>query len=95
MKSLPPDVDVSQASVPGGQSAEMLAEHQSGIVCGFVDDCVAHKYMCMGVRLGSKIELVRRAPFGRACYFKIDGRVMAVRREEAACLMIQRLAESL
>lgn len=48
----------------------------------------------MGVLPGSHVELVRKAA-GQTCYFKIDGRTMAVRKEEAACLLIHRLAAQL
>lgn len=76
-------------------SALELLKRERGIVCGFADQCFAHKYMCMGVLPGSHVELVRKAPFGQTCYFKIDGRTLAVRKEEAACLLLQRLAERL
>lgn len=72
-----------------------LARAERGVVCGYADACFAHKYMCLGVRVGSRVELVRRAPFGQTCYFKIDGRPLAVRKEEAACLLLTRLAERL
>lgn len=75
--------------------ASQLKRHERGVVCGFSDDGFAHKYMCMGVTQGSCVELIRKAPFGDACYFKVDGRTLAVRREEAACLLIQRMADSL
>ena len=75
-------------------SALQLQRHQKGIVCGFADECFEHKYLCMGVLPGSKVELIRKAA-GQTCYFKIDGRTLAVRKEEAACLLIKRLAESL
>ena len=72
-----------------------LGRAERGVVCGYADACFAHKYLCLGVRVGSRVELVRRAPFGQACYFKIDGRPLAVRKEEAACLLLHRLADRL
>ena len=76
------------------QCALHLQRNQKAVVCGFSDDCFAHKYLCMGVLPGSHVELVRKAA-GQTCYFKIDGRTMAVRKEEAACLLIHRLAAQL
>lgn len=81
---------------PGPEvSALGLGPAERGVVCGYSDACFAHKYMCLGVRVGSRVELVRRAPFGQTCYFKIDGRPLAVRKEEAACLLLHRLADRL
>ncbi len=76
------------------KASELLAR-QRGRVCGFSDECFAQKFMCMGVRPGSQVELVRTAAWGKACYFEVDGRRLAVRREEAACLLVQRIADIL
>ena len=83
------------AATPPPASAADLLVHQRARVCGYSDDCFAQKFMCMGVRPGSSVELVRKAAWGRACYFEVDGRRLAVRREEAACLLIQRMADAL
>ena len=83
---------VSRAA--GVKASELLARER-GRVCGFSDECYAQKFMCMGVRPGSRVELVRKAAWGQACYFDVDGRKLAVRREEAACLLIQRLADAM
>ncbi len=90
-----PEVDHPTPPESPSVTALQLAARQRGVVCGFADHCFAHKYMCMGVVPGSRVELIRKAPFGQTCYFKIDGRMLAVRKEEAACLLLQRLAESL
>ena len=87
--------DAAQPSPESAVKASELLERQRGRVCGFSDECFAQKFMCMGVRPGSQVELVRRAAWGRACYFDVDGRKLAVRREEAACLLIQRIADIL
>ncbi len=86
--------DTSPSPEPSLKASEML-ERQRGRVCGFSDECFAQKFMCMGVRPGSEVELVRRAAWGKACYFNVDGRKLAVRREEAACLLVQRIADIL
>ena len=84
-------MDASEAEI----NALELGRAERGVVCGYADACFAHKYLCLGVRVGSRVELVRRAPFGQTCYFKIDGRPLAVRKEEAACLLLHRLADRL
>ena len=77
---------------PPALAASELGPRETGVVCGFADACFAQRYMCMGVRVGSRVELVRKAPFGQACYLRVDGRHLAVRKEEAACLLLQRPA---
>ena len=72
-------------------SALELVKREKGIVCGFADDCFARKYLSMGILPGSQVELVRKAPVGQTCYFKIDGRSLAVRKKEAACLLLHRV----
>lgn len=68
-----------------------LSARERGVVCGFADDCFARKYLSMGILPGSRVELVRKAPVGGTCYFKIDGRSLAVRKKEAACLLLHRV----
>ncbi|MFK8056148.1 MAG: ferrous iron transport protein A [Saprospiraceae bacterium] len=68
-----------------------LDRREKGVVCGFADDCFARKYLSMGILPGSRVELVRKAPVGQTCYFKIDGRSLAVRKKEAACLLLHRV----
>lgn len=85
----------AQSTTPDGIRASEMLAHERGRVCGFSDECFAHKFMCMGVRPGSEVELVRRSAWGKACYFDVDGRRLAVRREEAACLLIHRMAEKM
>jgi len=82
----------SDSAVQSDIPALKLAARQRGVVCGFADDCFAHKYLCMGVLPGSCVEMIRKAA-GETCYFKIDGRTLAVRKEEAACLLLKRIAE--
>lgn len=43
-----------------------------------------------GVMPGSRVELVRRSPFGDPV-IRVDGTVLAVRRELASCLRVRRL----
>ena len=80
---------------PGAFRASELRTHQRGMVCGFADECFAQRFMCMGVVPGAEVELVRKAAFGESCYFKVDGRKIAVRRDEAACLLLHRIAAAL
>ena len=88
--SAPETVSAAQAC-----PAVELRPRERGVVCGFGDECLARRFLNMGVRPGSDVELLRRGPLGQACTFRIDGRTLAVRKDEAACLLLHRLAEQL
>lgn len=45
--------------------------------------------MSMGVLPGSHVEVVRKAPFGGGCYVKVDNFYLALRREEAASVVLK------
>jgi ferrous iron transport protein A len=58
-------------------------------VTGFTDDAIASKLMAMGVLPGSKIALVRAAPMGGGWYVEVDNIRIALRKQEAACILTQ------
>lgn len=62
---------------------------QKGIVSHFTDDRVAGKLMAMGILPGSEIQLVRKAPFGGGCYIKADNLLIALRQQEANCIILR------
>jgi len=66
-----------------------LKQHESALMIAFSDPAMAGKLTAMGVLPGTRIEMVRRAPFGSAYYVKADGIRLALREEEAACMMLE------
>jgi len=58
------------------------------LIVGFTDEQLAGKLLAMGVLPGSKLEFVRRAPFGGACYVKVDDQALALRNEELAAILV-------
>ncbi len=58
-------------------------------VAGFEQEHLASKLMAMGVLPGSQIKIIRRAPFGGACYVAIDQHYLALRHHEAAAILIK------
>ncbi len=66
-----------------------LKQHESARMIAFSDPAMAGKLTAMGVLPGTRIEMVRRAPFGNAYYVKADGIRLALREEEAACMMLE------
>lgn len=66
-----------------------LKAHESANTIAFSDPALAGKLTAMGVLPGTRIEMVRTAPFGEAYYIKADGVRMALREEEAASILIE------
>lgn len=66
-----------------------LKTNEIGYISSFSNDELAGKFMAMGVLPGSTIQMVRKAPFGGAYYLKIDRHLIAVRKEEAECIILK------
>ncbi len=56
---------------------------QKTVVC-FNCENICGKLLCMGVKPGCKITLLRKTNFDKTFYLRIDGSRMAVRADEAA-----------
>lgn len=66
-----------------------LKQHESAKTLAFSNPALAGKLTAMGVLPGTRIEMVRQAPFGDAYYIKCDGVRLALRAEEAASIMLE------
>jgi len=66
-----------------------LKQHENARTIAFADPALASKLTAMGILPGTRIELVRRAPFGSAYYIKADGVRLALRDDEAASIMLE------
>ncbi|MBK9213407.1 MAG: ferrous iron transport protein A [Saprospiraceae bacterium] len=58
----------------------------------FNDDLTASKLMTMGVLQNKEITMVGKAPFGGACYIKVDNQRLALRKSEAEMIIIETFA---
>jgi ferrous iron transport protein A len=75
-----------------GQSLKELMElapRETGVLMQFTNDRIASKLITMGIFPGMTLELVRYAPFKGGCYVKADNRSIAIRRDEAQCILLQ------
>jgi ferrous iron transport protein A len=61
----------------------------SGLVSHFGDQHLAGRLMAMGVLPGSRVEVLRSAPFGGGFYVKADNLLLALRSEEAQSIFIR------
>lgn len=65
-----------------------LAPGDVGTIRKFTDDATACKLMSMGLLPGTTLRVVRQAPFGGAVYIKADTQQFAIRKSEAACIVL-------
>lgn len=45
--------------------------------------------MAMGVLPGSMVNVLRLSPWGEGLYIKVDNQLIALRKEEAACIVMK------
>ena len=62
---------------------------QKSIVQNFTDSQMGGKLMTMGMLPGSLVELVRKASAGKTFFIKVNGFGMAVRKSEAANIVLE------
>ncbi|MCB0654791.1 MAG: ferrous iron transport protein A [Saprospiraceae bacterium] len=51
-------------------------------IARLLEDPKSTKLMAMGVLPGSKVDILRKAPFGKVYYVKVDGQRLALRQDE-------------
>lgn len=76
------------AKVPTIKRLSDLKPGFTGEVAAFGNDVVAAKMMSMGILPGTRLMLVREAPFGGGWYVKIGNYAIALRKQEAACIIM-------
>ena len=77
------------ASSKGGTTLTSLKPGVKAIVDSFSDHYVGGKLLSMGILPGSKVEIVRKSPLGGSIYTKVNNSLVALRKEEAACIMLR------
>ncbi|MGB3547348.1 MAG: FeoA family protein [Saprospiraceae bacterium] len=66
-----------------------LRPGHAGIVERFTSERLACKLLDIGVVPGSRIQLIRKAPFGGGWYVKVDRQCIALRKQELACIVMK------
>jgi len=61
----------------------------SAVIHSFLDDETACNLVSMGIIPGSEVRMMRKAPFGGACYIQSDTQQFALRNSEAACILVK------
>lgn len=75
---------------PEQDSAVDLQIGQVGTIKGFSRRSIASKLLAMGVLPGSRIELVRKAPFGGTYYVAVNDHFLALRYRELQSIHISK-----
>lgn len=68
-------------------SVKELKQGRTGRITHFTDDQIAGKLTTMGVLPGSRVQVVRTAPFSGGYYLKVDGMAIVLREQEAGNIM--------
>ncbi|MCB0651213.1 MAG: ferrous iron transport protein A [Saprospiraceae bacterium] len=61
---------------------------QKGLIAQYNNERIAGKLISMGALPGQKLQLVRKAPFGGALYVKNGKYIIALRKDEASCIIM-------
>jgi ferrous iron transport protein A len=71
------------------KNLSLISPGEIGILAEYTNTLIAQKLLSMGVLLGSKIEVLRSAPWGGGLIIKADNLIIALRKKEAASLLIR------
>lgn len=58
-------------------------------IVGFDNHDFICRFYTLGIRINSKISLIRKVPFGGAFYVKVGDSLIALRKNEADSIIIQ------
>jgi len=70
------------------RTVENLKSRECARALRIEDPVLASRLTAMGVLPGTLIEMIRKAPFGHTYYIKADGIRLALRKEEAASILV-------
>lgn len=70
-------------------SLNQLPLGELGTVAAFASELLASRLMAMGILPGTKISVVRKAPFGGGWYVQADGISLALRTREVNSIVLR------
>jgi len=77
------------ATLASGKQLSQMKPGIPGFVAKFSNEQMGCKLLAMGVFPGSRVEIVRTAPFGGGYFLKVDNNYLALRQQEAACILLR------
>lgn len=69
-----------------------LKKGERGIITDISSDAIPLKLLEMGCLPGNKVELIQVAPFEGPVFLEINGSLLAIRKETAALILIEKAA---
>lgn len=75
--------------MPDLMNVSDLKQGEQRTVSHFTDPRLEGKLLCLGVKPGCAVELVRRTTFSSTLYIKVADSRLAIRRREAACIELR------
>lgn len=66
-----------------------LEKMESGKTIAISNPTLATRLTAMGVLPGATVQMVRKAPFGKAYYIKVEGIRLALRQDEAESILLE------
>ncbi|MFN7118372.1 MAG: ferrous iron transport protein A [Saprospiraceae bacterium] len=77
------------ATLASNKQLSQMKPGTSGFVAQFTNEQLGCKLLAMGVFPGSQVQIVRKAPFGGSLFLKVDNNYLALRQQEAACILLR------
>lgn len=77
------------ATLAVGTQLSKVEPGKAGFIARFTNDQIGCKLLTMGVLPGSRVEVMRTAPFGGGLVVKVDSNYFALREQEAACILLK------
>ncbi|MDP5043545.1 MAG: ferrous iron transport protein A [Leeuwenhoekiella sp.] len=74
-------------------SLDLLKRGEKAIIKEFTLDMVPLKLLEMGCLPGNEVELVQIAPFKDPMYLNINGSHLAIRKETASHILVEKLSQ--
>ena len=71
------------------RNATHLKLGESSVILEFSNEEMSSKFLEIGCRPKSPIQLVRKGPGGKTMYYKVNGHAFALREEEATHIILK------
>lgn len=69
--------------------ATSLSPGENSVILEFANEIMSSKFLEIGMRPKSSIQLIRKGPGGKTLYFVVNGHAFALREEEASHIVLK------
>ena len=78
-----------QVDTKRDMTVDELQVGEQSFIAQFDSARLEAKLLAMGILPGKPLEVIRRSALGHTLYIKVDGRLLALRKSEAACIQVK------